>query len=182
LQDDNLLAWFLDPSIVLPNPKDVPANLEPLLINQAGSWEYRPEARTQIPNLFLAGDYVRTNTDLATMEGANESARRAVNALLDATRSSARRCKVWPLREPWIFAPLRYYDRRRFRRGLPHDPALIRLALVFFVPLWHLMHLCWIVCRTFLGRLRRLSPRARRAALRKMGPTGQTAGRETRGR
>jgi uncharacterized protein with NAD-binding domain and iron-sulfur cluster len=172
LQDDNLVAWFLDPAIVLPNPKDVPANLEPLLINKAGSWEHRPEARTQIPNLFLAGDYVRTNTDLATMEGANESARRAVNGILDATRSSARRCKVWPLREPWIFAPLRYYDRGRFRRGLPHDPALIRLALVVFVPLWHLMHLCWIVGRTFLGRLRRLSPRGNRAALRKKGSDG----------
>jgi uncharacterized protein with NAD-binding domain and iron-sulfur cluster len=39
-----------------------------------------------IPNLFLASDYVRTHTDLATMEGANEAARRAVNGLLDAAQ------------------------------------------------------------------------------------------------
>jgi uncharacterized protein with NAD-binding domain and iron-sulfur cluster len=159
LRDDNLVGWFLDPSIVLPNPKDVPANLEPLLINHAGSWEYRPEAQTQIPNLFLAGDYVRTSTDLATMEGANESARRAVNALLDATRSTARRCKVWPLREPLALAPLRWYDRWRFRRGLPHNPALIRLALVFFVPLWHLLQVCWVLVRAFAGGWRRTAPR-----------------------
>ena len=42
--------------------------------------------RPRIPNLVLAADYVRTYTDLATMEGANEAARRAVNAILDATR------------------------------------------------------------------------------------------------
>ena len=38
---------------------------------------------TAIPNLFLASDYVQTFTDLATMEGANEAARRAVNGILE---------------------------------------------------------------------------------------------------
>ena len=55
----------------------------------------RPQARTKIPNLFLAGDYVQTDIDLATMEGANESGRAAVNALLDAAGlqgQAARRC------------------------------------------------------------------------------------------
>ena len=51
-----------------------------------------PDRRaTKIPNLFLAGDYVQTNIDLATMEGANESGRAAVNALLDAVGSKAER-------------------------------------------------------------------------------------------
>ena len=75
----------------------------------------RPDAATAVHNLFLASDYVRTNTDVATMEAANEAARRAVNAILDAARSTARRCDVWPLREPRILAPLRALDRVRFR-------------------------------------------------------------------
>ena len=54
-------------------------NAEPLLVNLVNTWALRPEATTAIPNLFLASDYVRTHTDLATMEGANEAARRAVN-------------------------------------------------------------------------------------------------------
>ena len=91
LEDANVVTWFLDPSIVYPNPTQA-TNLEPLLINTAGSWDDRPEAVTAIENLFLASDYVRTHTDLATMEGANEAARRAVNGILDATGS--RRAQV----------------------------------------------------------------------------------------
>ena len=77
-----------------------------------GSWQYRPEATTALPNLVLAGDYVRTHTDLATMEGANESARRAVNAILDRVASGDERCAIWPLREPAIFGRAKQLDER----------------------------------------------------------------------
>lgn len=53
----------------------------PLYINTAGSWTDRPEARTQIPNLYLAGDYCQNPIDLATMEGAVVSARLAAREL-----------------------------------------------------------------------------------------------------
>jgi 15-cis-phytoene desaturase len=119
LENGNLLNWFLDPDIAFPNPSLV-TNLEPLLINTAGSLQYRPEAYTEIPNLFLASDYVHTYTDLACMEGANEAARRATNAILDRERSSAPRAQLWPLEEPAFFAPMRDYDRLRFKLGLPH--------------------------------------------------------------
>ena len=124
LDERNVLAWFLDPAIEFPNPSAA-TNLEPLLVNTAGSWDDRPEAVTRIPNLLLAADFVRTHTDLATMEGANEAARRAVNAILDASGSPAARCPIWKLREPAIFAPARALDRLRwklFRR--PPKPPL----------------------------------------------------------
>ncbi len=110
LDERNVLAWFLDPAIEFPNPSDA-TNAEPLLINTAGSWADRPEATTRIPNLLLAADYVRTYTDLATMEGANEAARRAVNAILDATGSRAPRCEVFTLREPAVLKPARQARR-----------------------------------------------------------------------
>jgi uncharacterized protein with NAD-binding domain and iron-sulfur cluster len=146
LEDQDLVCTFLDEDIVLPNPGKI-TNLEPLLVNTRGSWDWRPKARTRIANFFLAGDYVRTYTDLATMEGANESARRAVNALLHAAGSKARKCKVWRLREPWIFAPLRWYDYYRWKKKLPHDTNLIRLALTFFVPMWYMGQLGWELFR-----------------------------------
>jgi uncharacterized protein with NAD-binding domain and iron-sulfur cluster len=119
LDDANVAHWFLDPDIELPNPSGA-VNLEPLLINTAGSWADRPEAATKIPNLFLAADYVRTNTDLATMEGANEAARRAVNGILRASGAAAAPCRVWPLHEPALFAPARALDWLRWKLGLPH--------------------------------------------------------------
>ena len=90
LDKANVHSWFLDPAINPPNPTTA-TNLEPLLINTKGSWADRPDAVTRIPNFFLAADFVRTYTDLATMEAANEAARRAVNGILDATGSNARR-------------------------------------------------------------------------------------------
>jgi len=118
LDDANVLGWFLDPAIQYPNPTEA-TNLEPLLINTAGSWRDRPEATTAIENLFLASDYVRTNTDLATMEGANEAARRAVNGVLAASGSSQPVCRTWSYSEPELFAPLRALDWVFYALGQP---------------------------------------------------------------
>jgi geranylgeranyl pyrophosphate synthase/uncharacterized protein with NAD-binding domain and iron-sulfur cluster len=129
LRDEDLHSWFLDPDI-----DDDPArpgwllNAEPLLVNLVDTWALRPEASTAIPNLFLASDYVRTGTDLATMEAANESARRAVNELLDAVRFDGARCEIWPLHEPEIFAPWRLHDAQRYRGGQPWDDSLMQVA------------------------------------------------------
>ena len=120
LDDANLAGAFLDEDITFPNPSAA-ANAEPLLINTADSWDCRPDAVTRVPNLFLAADFVRTYTDLATMEGANEAARRAVNGILDATHSPAERCDLWKPQEPPIFGPARAFDRLRWL--LWHRPA-----------------------------------------------------------
>lgn len=130
LRDECLLEWYLDPAIV-DSDVDRPGieeNMEPLLVNYVDTWKLRPEAVTRIANLFLASDYVRTYTDLATMEAANEAARRAVNGVLIAARSSAAPCELWNLTEPEIFIPWRAYDRVRFRQGLPWDAAAVQLA------------------------------------------------------
>ena len=119
LTDDDLLHFFLADSVEQ-RPDGSLVNQEPLLINTVGSWWNRPEAATRIPNLVLAADYVRTHTDIATMESANEAARRAVNAILVDSESAAAPCAVWPLEEPDIFAPQRKLDELCFRRGLPH--------------------------------------------------------------
>jgi uncharacterized protein with NAD-binding domain and iron-sulfur cluster len=122
LDDADLVTWFLDPDIQFPNPT-MATNLEPLMINTAGSLQYRPEAQVEIPNLFLASDYVRTYTDLATMEAANEAARRAVNCLLIAAGSTAQPAQIWPLTEPEFLKPLQEIDRIRFVLGQPHHLA-----------------------------------------------------------
>lgn len=119
LEDRNLVDWFLDPDIQLPNPGTV-TNLEPLLINHVGSLAARPEAYTEVGNLFLAADYVRTHTDLATMEAANEAARRATNAILAVSGVAAPPCNLWEFDIPIAMRNAQLLDQLRFRMGLPN--------------------------------------------------------------
>ena len=119
LDDENLVGWFLDPDIQFPNASTV-TNLEPLLINHAGSLSARPEAYTEIGNFFLASDYVHTYTDLATMEGANEAARRATNAILAVSGVAAAPCDLWKFDIPIAIRNAQLVDQMRFRMGLPN--------------------------------------------------------------
>lgn len=103
-------------------------NIEPLFINTVNSWSLRPSAITEIENLFLASDYVKNNTDLATMEGANEAARRAVNGILaDLEQKKGLkidRCSIFDFDEPAVFAPFRAIDKWMHDRGLPRPGVL----------------------------------------------------------
>lgn len=121
-----LVACSIDPSLRW--TEQGIENDAPLFVNTAGSWAARPDVDIGIDNLFLAGDFIRTSTDVATMESANESARRAVNHLLDLTGSSADRCQLFPIEEPLALTPLKVMDRLRYEAGLPH---LLDLVPVF---------------------------------------------------
>jgi 15-cis-phytoene desaturase len=125
IDDAALLGWFLDPDIEFPNPGSA-TNAEPLLINTIGSLQHRPEAQVELENFFVASDYVRTYTDIACMEAANEAARRAVNCLLAISGSTSSPAQLWPLEEPDFLKPLQEIDRIRFSLGLPHHLAFIR--------------------------------------------------------
>ncbi len=129
LRDDMMhkkYRWYLDDDIderiephrheaTLANGKpDLLVNAEPLLVNYAGSRALRPQATTKIKNLFLASDYVLTNTELATMEAANEAAREAVNGILKLTPPAFPPCVTKPFYEPLQF--LRDWDKRRLDR------------------------------------------------------------------
>jgi uncharacterized protein with NAD-binding domain and iron-sulfur cluster len=125
LEDGDLVHWFLDPAI---DPL-LRTNAEPLFVNLVDTWRLRPQAVTAIPNLFLAADYVQTFTDLATMEAANEAARRAVNGILQHSGSDVPPCQLWNLHEPELLEPWRANDRVRYRQGLPWDDTGVRLGL-----------------------------------------------------
>jgi hypothetical protein len=117
---DELLHSFhldadLDYSVGLP-----PSNPSRLLVHPPGSWAVRPEVASAIPNLCLAGDYVRTHTDLASMEGACEAGRRAANVILDRIGSTTARAAIWKLEEPATFESWKRLDAALHRRGRPH--------------------------------------------------------------
>ena len=130
--DPSILTGFRPLQVPGLNKEDFKTvDKEPLLVNNTRTWDLRPEAYCNIPNLFFASDYVRTHTDLATMEGANEAARRAVNVIIERSGSTAAKCEIWNLHEPWLLWPFRWYDKRRFDKGLPWNenfPWLLKLV------------------------------------------------------
>lgn len=161
LKDELVVDWYLDsdivetekpyPSRVNPGHKDYSFDREPLLVNRVNTWGLRPQAHTFISNMFLASDYVKTNTDLATMEGANEAARRAVNSIIQQTGEEKPLCKVWELHEPWFLAPFRWADKHRFDKGLPwhHKKSIFTTILAGAV------HFCIKVANLFTRKKHR---------------------------
>ncbi len=119
LTDDLRHSWHIDDdvdySLGLP-----PKNSSRLLVHPPGSWALRPEAGTAIPNLVVASDYVRTHTNIASMEGACEAGRRAANAILERSGSTAGKSDVWPLEEPAQFVAMKQVDAWLYARGMPH--------------------------------------------------------------
>ena len=63
---------------------------EPLFINEVGSEQWRPKARTDIPNLFLAGDFCDHPIQITTVEGAVVSGLQAAQALQARVRVDRR--------------------------------------------------------------------------------------------
>ena len=111
--DEDVVTYFIDPSIQFTENGVV--NDEPMFINTTGSWENRPSNSTDLSNLFIASDYVKVISDLATMEGANEAARRCVNDIIDACKSDAPKCEIWELKELDIFKVPRKLDEVSYK-------------------------------------------------------------------
>lgn len=127
--EDLICDWFLDPAVQYDSQRGESRNSESLLINTVGSLQYRPEAATEAENLVVATDYVRTNTDLATMEAANEAARRAVNAILERSGSDASPCAIEDISVPPVLEGFRQLDAHLYQRGLSHPGTVAPTAL-----------------------------------------------------
>jgi hypothetical protein len=79
-----------------------------LFINEVGSWKWRPETRTKVPNVFLAGDFCKNFIDVVSLEGAVVSGLQAAQCVCRYTGVGApieiKRPKRYP---PQAFWPLK---------------------------------------------------------------------------
>ncbi len=91
-----------------------------LLVHPPGSRAMRPPAVLDLPNLYLASDYVRTSMDLASMEGANEAGRLAARGVLERAGLDAARVETFAWDELGRLETLRTIDAWLHTRGLPH--------------------------------------------------------------
>jgi hypothetical protein len=119
-------------------------------VNTAGSWDNRPAAQTAFRNLVIAGDYVRTFTDFASMESANEAAKRAVNVILarDEAAGAAplQRCTITALPVPReLRGPIRLVsavDNVAVHIGFPHPLMFLASPIGWFAGFERILRSC----------------------------------------
>jgi uncharacterized protein with NAD-binding domain and iron-sulfur cluster len=111
---------------------EIQSNVErPLFLNTIGSWPYRPKTKARLKNLYLAGDYCRSQADLTTMEGCIEAATKTASHVLQALGHIEEGLEVKEIRTPcricmrvmywlaspaaaivWVIAKLKEPDQR----------------------------------------------------------------------
>lgn len=119
--------------------KEVAGNKAPFLVNDArlaGQWPEEPgEYEVHWNKAVFCGTWLDTHTRIVTMESANESARHAVNAILEDVRSNKQSvavghdCATFDLEldELADLAPLRALDQELHTRGLPHFMEILKV-------------------------------------------------------
>jgi 15-cis-phytoene desaturase len=81
----DIMGWHIDDDVLLCDArKNVLGQRHPLMVHPPGIYSARPDAVSGISGLSLAGEYLRTSVDLATMEGATESGKMAARQALQA--------------------------------------------------------------------------------------------------
>jgi uncharacterized protein with NAD-binding domain and iron-sulfur cluster len=118
LTDDLILTWSIDPGMIRRGDRLI--SDDPLVLPIVSQRADRPDVTTAVPNLLLAGDYLKSNWEVANMETASYNARRAVNALLDKAGSTVSpAAAIEPYRPP-EWEPLKQIDEQRYAAGQPN--------------------------------------------------------------
>ncbi len=111
-------------------------NDDRMLITLKGRYRQRPgtpgKYAVHCGNLVLAGTYMQTYFRLTTMEAANESARHAVNAILNHDNFRGDHCEIMNP-EDCEFGDLKYFvdlDQALHDQGLPHLVDILGLDQV----------------------------------------------------
>ncbi|MFF0816576.1 FAD-dependent oxidoreductase [Rhodococcus sp. NPDC003318] len=119
LTDDMLHSWMIDPALTGAGTPQVAYN-DPIFIQNPGSWYDRPDATTAIDNLFLAGDWIKTQMNVSSMESANEGGRLAANAVLHASGSAHAPAEISPRFRQLLWEPFKAADVALYRAGQPN--------------------------------------------------------------
>jgi uncharacterized protein with NAD-binding domain and iron-sulfur cluster len=118
LTDDLVHSWDIDPGMIRSNNRLV--SDDPLVLPSVGQLADRPDVATAIPNLLLAGDYLKSEWEVANMETASFNGRRAANAILDKAPSGETRAAAIGTYRPPEWEPFKKIDEDRYRRGEPN--------------------------------------------------------------
>ena len=119
--DDNLHSWYLDPAIMWSHGTyGNVTNDEPLTVQTPGTWAKRPSGPTQIPNLFIGGDWIQNGGNVACMEAGNLTGRIVAQAVLEASGSTAAPVEIFDRLAPPQMDYWKRLDQKRLAQGQPN--------------------------------------------------------------
>jgi hypothetical protein len=110
-----MVSWDIDEGMIRRGNRLI--SDDPLILPSVGQRPDRPDVTTAIPNLFLAGDYLKSSWEVANMEAASYNARRATNALLRSAGSAASPAQAIEPYRPPEWEELKRLDADRYARG-----------------------------------------------------------------
>ncbi|MEO8551269.1 MAG: hypothetical protein ABI678_14905 [Kofleriaceae bacterium] len=135
------IAFSIDSQLTFEKPsrqghESIVENKSPFLVNKIGAYEGRPgllipkKGTSKSISYYdvidetyvMCGTFMKTYTRLTSMEGANESARHAVNALLQVFQVPGDKCEIWDPEDNEVddLEWLKDLDEELHARGLPH--------------------------------------------------------------
>lgn len=79
---------------------------------------------------------MRSVTNLATMEAANETARRAVNGIIAQSGERVPLCSLWEFKEPTWLLYYKWLDEKRYKQGLKWGKPRIK---------WYALPASWLL-------------------------------------
>ena len=153
------LYYYVDDNVEFAPDGPMRRNHLPYLVNTVrrggvdSLWQRRPGYRSpdadyeylvQVGRVVLAGHFMRTHTRLTTMESANESGRRAVNAILAADDRALQPCRTWRLEEALELnevRQLRRLDERMWSQGARHVLDTVGAEWFYRAVPWDLLRL-----------------------------------------
>jgi hypothetical protein len=118
IHDGTIVDWVIDPGMLRYRGRLI--SEDPLVLPSAGQLADRPDPTTAIPNLLLAGDYLKSEWEVANMETACFNGRRAANAILGQSGSSEAPAKTIGTYRPPEWEPFKQIDALRYADGQPN--------------------------------------------------------------
>ena len=144
LETTTIILFYMWDSFYYNKEKNIIDVWEPKFSNNAGSLGLQPPITTEIPNLFFATAYAKTNTYIFSMEAAAEAGVKAANEILKKhTIINSVPAPLTPVfsfaTTPVIFRPLQYIDRILFKLKLPHLSRLLFKSSIAIVSIYLLL-------------------------------------------
>lgn len=101
-------------------------------VNNVTNQEFRPSQKTKYANLFLGGSHTKTTIDIWSMEGANESGKNVVNAILE--NDGGEKIEVYKHTfDNKVINLIRVVDNVLYKLNLPSIVDIIIIILIVYI-------------------------------------------------